>query len=123
MKQYRVGIIGCTGMVGQRFATIWRTTPGLRWRPWPPAPVPPADLRGSGGKPLAMKTPLPAALAKMPVYDAEKDIEKIVSLVDFVFCAVNMKKEEIRALESCTPATSARWSPTTAPTAPPPTCP
>ena len=35
----------------------------------------------------------------MPVYDAEKDIEKIVSLVDFVFCAVNMKKEEIRALE------------------------
>ena len=29
MKQYRVGIIGCTGMVGQRFATIWRTTLGL----------------------------------------------------------------------------------------------
>ena len=46
-----------------------------------------------------MKTPMPAAMAKMPVYDAEKDIDQVVSLVDFVFCAVNMKKEDIRALE------------------------
>lgn len=100
MKQYRVGIIGCTGMVGQRFATI------LENHPWFKVEALAASARSAGrtyeeavGSRWAMKTPLPAALAKMPVYDAEKDIEKIVSLVDFVFCAVNMKKEEIRALE------------------------
>ena len=100
MKQYRVGIIGCTGMVGQRFATI------LENHPWFKVEALAASARSAGrtyeeavGNRWAMKTPLPAALAKMPVYDAEKDIEKIVSLVDFVFCAVNMKKEEIRALE------------------------
>ena len=100
MKQYRVGIIGCTGMVGQRFATI------LENHPWFTVTALAASARSAGktyeeavGSRWAMKTPLPSALAKMPVYDAEKDIEKIVSLVDFVFCAVNMKKEEIRALE------------------------
>ena len=100
MKQYRVGIIGCTGMVGQRFATI------LENHPWFTVTALAASARSAGktyeeavGCRWAMKTPLPSALAKMPVYDAEKDIEKIVSLVDFVFCAVNMKKEEIRALE------------------------
>ena len=100
MKQYRVGIIGCTGMVGQRFATI------LENHPWFKVKALAASARSAGrtyeeavGSRWAMKTPLPAALAKMPVYDAEKDIEKIVSLVDFVFCAVNIKKEEIRALE------------------------
>ena len=100
MKQYRVGIIGCTGMVGQRFATL------LENHPWFKVTALAASAR-SAGKPYeeavsgrwAMKTPLPAAMASMPVYDAEKDIEKIVSLVDLVFCAVNMKKEEIRALE------------------------
>ena len=100
MKQYRVGIIGCTGMVGQRFATI------LENHPWFKVEALAASARSAGrtyeeavGNRWAMKTPLPAALAKMPVYDAEKDIEKIVSLVDFVFCAVNMKKDEIKALE------------------------
>ena len=48
---------------------------------------------------MADEDPMPAAMAKMPVYDAEKDIDQVVSLVDFVFCAVNMKKEDIRALE------------------------
>ena len=82
------------------FATI------LENHPWFKVEALAASARSAGrtyeeavGNRWAMKTPLPAALAKMPVYDAEKDIEKIVSLVDFVFCAVNMKKEEIRALE------------------------
>ena len=100
MKQYRVGIIGCTGMVGQRFATL------LEKHPWFTVTALAASARSAGktyeeavsGRWL-MKTPLPASLAKLPVYDAEKDIEKVVSLVDFVFCAVNMKKEDIRALE------------------------
>ena len=38
-------------------------------------------------------------MADLPVYDAQADIEKITSMVDFVFCAVDMKKDEIRALE------------------------
>jgi len=100
MKQYRVGIIGCTGMVGQRFTTI------LENHPWFKVTALAASARSAGktyrealeGR-WAMKTSLPASVAELPVYDAEKDIDKIVSLVDFVFCAVNMKKDEIKALE------------------------
>ena len=100
MKQYRVGIIGCTGMVGQRFATI------LENHPWFRVTAVAASARSAGktyeeavaGR-WAMKTPLPAAMAKLPVLDAEKDMDEIVSQADFVFCAVNMKKDEIRALE------------------------
>lgn len=100
MKQYRVGIIGCTGMVGQRFTTI------LENHPWFKVTALAASARSAGktykeavGNRWQMKTEMPAEVADLPVYDAEKDIEKVVSLVDFVFCAVNMKKDEIKALE------------------------
>ncbi len=100
MKQYRVGIIGCTGMVGQRFATI------LENHPWFKVTALAASARSAGktyqealeGR-WAMEAPIPPAMAELPVYDAEKDIDKVVSLVDFVFCAVNMKSEDIMALE------------------------
>lgn len=100
MKQYRVGIIGCTGMVGQRFALL------LEHHPWFRVTALAASARSAGktyreaveGRWL-MSAPLPASMAELPVYDAEADMEKIVAQVDFVFCAVNMKKEEIRALE------------------------
>lgn len=100
MKQYRAGIIGCTGMVGQRFATILKDHPWFRVTAL-------AASAGSAGKTYeeavagrwAMKEPIPEAIAKMPVLDASADMEKIVSQVDFVFCAVNMKSEEITALE------------------------
>lgn len=100
MKQYRVGIIGCTGMVGQRFATI------LDNHPWFKVTALAASARSAGktyeealsGR-WAMRAPVPSAMAGLPVYDAEKDIDKVVSLVDFVFCAVNMKSDEIMALE------------------------
>ena len=100
MKQYRVGIIGCTGMVGQRFTTI------LKNHPWFKVTALAASARSAGqtyeqavaGR-WAMQEPIPADMAGLPVYDAQKDIDKIVSLVDFVFCAVNMKSEEIIALE------------------------
>jgi aspartate-semialdehyde dehydrogenase len=46
-----------------------------------------------------MKTPIPEALKNMVIMNAEEDIEKIAAEVDFVFCAVNMKKDEIKALE------------------------
>jgi aspartate-semialdehyde dehydrogenase len=47
----------------------------------------------------AMPVPCPESILSMPVYDAEADKEKIASSVDFVFCSVNMKKEDIKALE------------------------
>ena len=100
MKKYKVGVIGATGMVGQRFITL------LENHPWFELCVLAASPR-SAGKPYseavngrwAMTTPLPEKVADMVVYDATADIEKIASYVDFVFCAVDMKKDEIRALE------------------------
>lgn len=100
MKKYRVGIIGCTGMVGQRFATI------LENHPWFEVTAVAASGRSAGktyreaveGR-WKMQTPLPASMAELPVFDAVKDMDKMVSLVDFVFCAVNMKGDEILALE------------------------
>ncbi|MCI8360147.1 MAG: aspartate-semialdehyde dehydrogenase [Clostridiales bacterium] len=100
MKTYQVGIIGATGMVGQRFATL------LENHPWFQVKALAASARSAGkiykeavGKRWAMKTPMPAAMADMTVLDATADMEKIAGMVDFVFCAVDMKKDEIRALE------------------------
>ena len=100
MRRYNVGIIGATGMVGQRFATL------LANHPWFEVKVLAASSR-SAGKTYeecvkdrwAMTTPIPEALKDMVIYDAQKDMEKIASGVDFVFCAVDMKKDEIKALE------------------------
>ena len=99
-KQYRVGIIGATGMVGQRFVSL------LENHPWF---VPKALLASarSAGKPYreavkgkwAFDTPVPAYAENMTVLDAEHDAQSLAGKVDFVFCAVNMKKEEIKALE------------------------
>nr|WP_317413085.1 aspartate-semialdehyde dehydrogenase [uncultured Solibaculum sp.] len=99
-KQYKVGIIGATGMVGQRFMTL------LCNHPWFDVKVLAASGR-SAGKPYreaiggrwVMDAPIPEKLADLTVLDAEKDMDQIVSQVDFVFCAVNMPKDEIRALE------------------------
>lgn len=100
MKQYKVGIIGATGMVGQRLATL------LENHPWFTVTALAASARSAGktyreavGSRWCMKTPMPEKMADMPVYDASADIDTVVSLVDFVFCAVDMKKDEIRALE------------------------
>lgn len=100
MKQFNVGIIGATGMVGQRFITL------LENHPWFNIKVLAASPRSAGksyleavGKRWAMKTPVPEEIGQMIVMDAEADIDKIAAAVDFVFCAVDMKKDEIRALE------------------------
>ncbi len=97
---YRVGIVGATGMVGQRFVTLLDHHPLFR----PVALL--ASARSAGkryeeavGKKWAMQCPIPAYAKDMPVMDAEADAEKLVGTVDFIFCAVNMKKEEIKALE------------------------
>ncbi len=99
MKQFNVGIIGATGMVGQRFATL------LENHPWFNVTTLAASGRSAGktykeavGSRWAMKTPMPASMADMIIVDAA-DIAAVTANVDFCFCAVNMKKDEIKALE------------------------
>ncbi len=150
MKKYKVGVIGGTGMVGQRFVTLMEN------HPWFQLTVIAASPR-SAGKTYeeavkarwAMTTPIPEEAKNLVVLNAEEDVEKIAGMVDFVFCAVDMKKDEIRALEEryakaeCPVVSnnsahrwtedvpmvvpemrpSARWCPTTPPTAGPRTCP
>ncbi len=100
MKQFNVGIIGATGMVGQRFISL------LANHPWFNIVLLAASPRSAGkkyseavGSRWAMKTEMPEKVRDMVVYDATADIETIAKQVDFVFCAVDMKKDEIRALE------------------------
>ncbi len=100
MKHYNVGIIGATGMVGQRFATL------LADHPWFTVKVLAASARSAGktyqeavGSKWAMADPIPDAVKDLVILDATADKEKIAASVDFCFCAVDMKKEEIRALE------------------------
>ena len=100
MKHYRAGIIGATGMVGQRFATL------LAEHPWFEVTALAASPRSAGktyeeavSNRWAMTAPMPEKMKSMVILNAEEDIDKIAQLVDFVFCAVDMKKEEIRALE------------------------
>ncbi len=97
---YNVGIIGATGMVGQRFITL------LNNHPWFHIKVLAASERSAGktyeeavGSKWAMKNECPENIRKMTVMDAKNDMKKIAESVDFVFCAVNMKKDEIKELE------------------------
>ena len=98
-KQYKVGIVGATGMVGQRFVTL------LENHPWFKLTVLAASGRSAGktyeeavGPRWAMTSPMPESVKKMVVLDASK-VEEVASQVDFIFCAVNMPKDEIKALE------------------------
>ena len=96
----RVGILGGTGMVGQRFITL------LENHPWFEVVLVAASGRSAGklyeeavdGR-WKMAVAMPEYVKKMTVYDMDKDFDEIVSKVDFVFCAVNMPKDEIKALE------------------------
>ena len=99
-KEFNVGIIGATGMVGQRFILL------LANHPWFKIKVLAASPR-SAGKPYAeavgakwsMTSPIPENVKDIIVKDATADKEEIAKSVDFVFCAVDMKKDEIKALE------------------------
>ena len=99
MRSYRVGIVGATGMVGQRFISL------LQGHPWFHITALAASAR-SAGKPYreavgdrwAFDWEIPAEVADMTVLDAQ-NVEEVAKHVDFIFCAVDMKKDEIRALE------------------------
>lgn len=100
MEKFNVGIIGATGMVGQRFITL------LHNHPWFNIKVLAASSNSKGKKYIdavgtrwAMEEAIPDSVKNMIIYDATEDAKEIASQVDFVFCAVNMKKDEIRALE------------------------
>ena len=100
MKQYKVGVIGCTGMVGQRFITL------LENHPWFQLTAVAASARSAGmtyeeaaSPRWAMDAPIPEEAKGLVILDAEADAAKLAEQVDFCFCAVDMKKEEIRALE------------------------
>lgn len=95
----RVGVLGATGMVGQRFIAL------LEKHPWFKVTTVAASAKSAGqtykdavaGR-WALGTPIPEKTGAIVVKDAS-DIASIVSEVDFVFCAVDMTKEETRALE------------------------
>lgn len=99
-KKYNVGVVGATGMVGQRFITL------LAGHPWFNITSLAASSRSAGkkyedavGKKWCMDVDIPENVKDMIVRDATADIDQITSEVDFVFCAVDMKKDEIKKLE------------------------
>ena len=100
MKQFNVGVIGATGMVGQRFMLL------LENHPWFNVVALAASARSAGktyaqavGDKWAFDVAMPEKYKNMVVLDAENDADELASKVDFVFCAVNMDKAKIRALE------------------------
>ncbi|QDW74144.1 aspartate-semialdehyde dehydrogenase [Lachnospiraceae bacterium KGMB03038] len=119
-RKLRVGILGATGMVGQRFISL------LEDHPWFEVVTVAASPRSAGktyeeavGGRWKMTSPMPEAVKKLEVANVN-EIEKVAAGVDFVFSAVDMTKEEIRKIEEAyakteTPVVSNnsahRWTP------------
>lgn len=100
MKKYNVGILGATGMVGQRFITL------LNEHPWFNVSALAASKNSAGksyeealGGRWCMNVCIPEKIKIMPVFDVISDMQKIIERVDFVFCALNMPKDQIISLE------------------------
>ncbi|MDD6264919.1 MAG: aspartate-semialdehyde dehydrogenase [Clostridia bacterium] len=98
-NKLRVGVIGATGMVGQRFLTL------LDNHPYFEVTCLAASARSAGktyktavGDRWKLDIPMPEYAENMIITDAA-EVERVSSLCDFVFCAVDMKKDEIKALE------------------------
>lgn len=119
-KKLRVGVLGATGMVGQRFLSL------LENHPWYEVVTVAASPRSAGrsyeeavGNRWKMTTPMPEAVKKLIVMNVN-EVEAVSASVDFVFSAVDMSKEEIKAIEEAyakteTPVVSNnsahRWTP------------
>ena len=98
-QKLKVGILGATGMVGQRFISL------LENHPWFEVTTLAASPRSAGktyeeavGGRWKMDTPMPEAVKKIVVMNVN-EVEKVASNVDFVFSAVDMSKDEIKAIE------------------------
>ena len=116
-KKLRVGILGATGMVGQRFITL------LANHPWYEITALAASPRSAGktyeeavGGRWKMQTPMPECVKKMAVMNVN-EIEKVASEVDFVFSAVDMTKKRSVRLKMRMQRQKHRLFPTTAHTA------
>ncbi|MCD8363937.1 MAG: aspartate-semialdehyde dehydrogenase [Lachnospiraceae bacterium] len=119
-EKLRIGILGGTGMVGQRFISL------LENHPWFEVVTIAASPRSAGksyeeavGGRWKMTTPMPEAVKKITVMNVN-EVERVAASVDFVFSAVDMSKDEIRAIEEAyakteTPVVSNnsahRWTP------------
>ncbi len=119
-KRLRVGVLGATGMVGQRFISL------LENHPWYEVVTVAASPRSAGrtyeeavGGRWKMTTPMPEAVKNLTVMNVN-EVESVAASVDFVFSAVDMTKEEIKAIEEAyaktgTPVVSNnsahRWTP------------
>ncbi|WP_074106472.1 aspartate-semialdehyde dehydrogenase [Paenibacillus helianthi] len=119
-SKLRAGIVGGTGMVGQRFIAL------LENHPWFQVTAIAASANSAGKtyeesvkNRWKLSTPMPEAVKSIMVQDASK-VEEVAADVDLIFCAVDMKKEEIKALEEAyartgTPVISNnsahRWTP------------
>ena len=119
-QKLKVGILGATGMVGQRFISL------LEDHPWFEVVTVAASPRSAGktyeeavGGRWKMTTPMPEGVKKLEVLNVN-EVEKVAATVDFVFSAVDMTKEEIKAIEEAyakteTPVVSNnsahRWTP------------
>jgi aspartate-semialdehyde dehydrogenase len=122
-KKFRVGVLGATGMVGQRFLAL------LENHPWYEVTLLAASANSAGQKYAdavkgrwALSKPAPARYASLTVENAS-DVAKIAAQVDFVFCAVDMSKEETAKLEEDYARAETPVVSNTRPTAPPPTSP
>lgn len=100
-RKIPVGILGATGMVGQRFITL------LKDHPWFEVVCVAASPRSAGLKykdavkdKWMMDQPIPKIVANLTVLAVEKDLKKIVKQVSFVFCALDLEKEKIKEIEN-----------------------
>ena len=98
-KKIKVGVLGATGMVGQRFISL------LENHPWFEVVTVAASPRSAGktyeeavGGRWKMSNPMPEAVKQMVVMNVN-EVEKVAAGVDFVFSAVDMTKDEIKAIE------------------------
>lgn len=99
-NKLRVGILGATGMVGQRFITL------LENHPWFKVVVVAASAKSAGKSyeeailnRWKLTSKLPERIKKLDIFGVEKDIKKITSNVDLVFCALDMEKDKIKKIE------------------------
>jgi aspartate-semialdehyde dehydrogenase len=99
MKKLSVGVLGATGMVGQRFVALLADHPWFEVTTVAASPSSAGKLYGDAvaGR-WTMPTSIPASTARLTVGNAS-DVASIASRVDFVFCAVDMAKDETAKLE------------------------
>ena len=98
MKRFNVGIIGATGMVGQRFLLLLKNHPRFNVVCLAASPSSAGKRYADAVKKWHLAEPMPEKFADFTVLDASADKKKIAAQTDFCFCAVNMKKEEIKKL-------------------------